>query len=178
MSHNVTIADEKILRAGLKTFLEVSAIVGNVHTRRRKINNRADFVDKYGVTVAAIENSKIIRFCDIEFIRFEDSPDEGFDDCPVLIATYNLHLFHEFFEGTDDANSNDDFIQAILTLRDRFLETQDFAAGNFQAQSAGLPQGGSVGLGMPEFAQFGADAFTDATGHFTDLLLRFNLYDA
>ncbi len=169
MAHNVTAGDEKTLRGNLKTFLEAIAILGNVHTRRRRVDNRADFVTKFGVQIAAVPLNQIVRYVDIEFVRFEDSPSEGFDDCPVLIATYNLHLFQEFFEVDDDANSNDDAIESLLTLRDKFLETQEFPAGNFDAESEPLT--------MPEFMSLGNDGFTDAVGHFADLQLRVNFYD-
>jgi hypothetical protein len=169
MSHNVAAADEKTARANLKTFLETIPTLGSVFTRRRRINNRADFVAKFGYTSPDVPTQKIIRFAEIELIKCEDSDVEGFDDCPVLIATYGVHIFQEFFDGDDDANSNDQFIASFLTIRDKFLETREFAAGNFLAESEPVT--------LPEFVQFGNDTFTDAIGHFCDLNLKLNFYD-
>ena len=166
---NITIDDEKALRANLKTFLEASPILGKIHTRRRRIKSREDFVSKFGVVVAAAGPNKIVRFCEIEFLKFEDSPDEGFDDCPIAAITYGLHLFHEFFDGTDDANSNDDFIASILEIRRRFLSTQEFAAVTFEVESNPVT--------MPGFASFGNDSFTDCQGHVADLNLIARFYD-
>ncbi len=169
MSHNVTEADEKAARAALKTALETIPELGSVFTRRRRIDNRADFVSKFGYDSTDVPKQKIIRFAEIELLKPEDSDTEGFDDCPVLINTYGIHIFQEFFDGTDDANSNDQFISSLLKIRDKFLETREFDAGNFLVKSDPVT--------VPEFIQFGGDTFTDATGHFCDFNIKFNFYD-
>lgn len=169
MANNVTTVDEIACRAHLKTELETMPFLGHVHIRRRNITSREDFVKKFGVLESAVPGVKIMRFVDIEFIRFEDSDVEGFDDCPVMAGVYGFHVFQEFFDGTDDANSNDDFIRSILELRDYFLESREFTAGDFFVVTEPLT--------MPEFAGFGNDSFTDATGHFCDVTVRANYYD-
>jgi hypothetical protein len=165
-----TITDEKAGRAALKTFLETMPILGKVFTRRRRIDSRSRFVELFGVVPpAAGGKQKIVRFCEIEFLRPVDSPTEGFDDCPLLEVVYGLHLFHEFFDGTDDSNSQDDFIDAILQLRTAFLDTRNWTAGLYNLN--GDP------IVANEFARFGNDTFTDCTGHFIDLLLTVRFYD-
>lgn len=166
---NISIQDEKDLRAGLAAFLDTFPILGQIHTRRRRIQNRLDFVKKFGVTVPAAGPDKIVRFCEVEFLQIEDSPDEGDDDCPLAIVTYGLHLFHEFFDGTDDANSQDDFISAILTVRNGILNNREIDANVYEGHLDPLT--------MPEFAGFGNDSFTDCVGHIADLTLKVNFYD-
>lgn len=169
MSHNVTAADEKAGRIAIAAFLATFPILGNVHWRPHRIDNRADFVAKYGVDVAAVPTQKIIRFTELDFLRPVDSDTEGFDDCPVLIVTYGIHLFHEFWNVDDNSNSELDFTNGILTLRDALLETRTFAAGNFSIESQPIVSPGNV--------QFGNDGFTDATGHFIDFNLECSFYD-
>lgn len=169
MSHNVTGPDEKIGRQAIAAFLASFPILGNVFWRPNRINNRADFVEKYGVDIAAQPKQKFVRFLDLQFLRPTDSPIEGFDDCPVLVVTYGIHLFQEFWEVDDDSNSELDFTSAVLLLRDKLLETREFAAGNFLITSEPAT--------FPGVAQFGNDGFTDATGHFIDLNLECSFYD-
>lgn len=164
--HNPTKVHIKAALAALKTQLEAFPILGKIHTRRVMISNRAAFVNKYGVLVGKV---KMIRFCDLEFLRFVDSDVEGFDDCPVMTAEINLHPFAEFYDDGDDANSADDYTDALLTLRNFFLETREFEAGEFHCETDPVE--------MPEFAQLGNDTFTDAVGHHSDLTLRVRFYD-
>jgi hypothetical protein len=164
---NITIGDEKAAREALRAFLATFPILGNVHTRRRRIQNRGDYVSLYGVANSTAGN--IVRFLEIEFLQVADSDIEGDEDCPVAIITYGLHLFHEFFDGTADSNSQDDFVSAILTVRDAILNNREFDAGGYNGVCDPVTQ--------PEFAQFGNDSFSDALGHWTDLNLKVNFYD-
>lgn len=169
MSHNVTGADEKTGRIAIAAFLATFPILGNVHWRPHRIDNRADFVEKYGILVPAVPKQKIIRFTELQFLRPTDSDTEGFDDCPVLNVTYGVHLFHEFWNVDDDSNSELDFTEAVLLLRDKLLEVRSFDAGNFTITSEPVTSPGN--------AQFGNDGFTDATGHFIDFNLECSFYD-
>lgn len=172
MADNVTKADLKAARLQIKAFL--AALLGsgfNVHARRRMIVNRAAFANKYGVTVDG-QTVKQIRFVEIEFLRWSDSPDEGFEDCPVMAGIFNLHCFVEFLDlGEDDAaeHSEDVFEGLLMDLRDGYLETQDWTVGPWAVSSLPLVQ--------RENAGFGNDVFSDATGHFTDLELTLGFYD-
>lgn len=166
-----TITDEKEGRAALKSFLETMPILGKVSTRRRRIDSRSDFVTKFGVDPPANSgvNQKIVRFAEIEFLQYVDSPTEGFDDCPVLQITYGIHIFQEFFDGTDDVNSNDDFISSILQMRNKFLDVRERDLTSWELVTDPLT--------MPGFAQFGSDTFTDCVGHIADLNVIGSFYD-
>jgi len=157
------IAQEKEVRAALKAWLETFPILGNVFDRRRLIVNKIDFVAKLGID--SVDGISEIVFAQIDFLKFEDSQTEGFDDCPVPILVYNIHLFREFADlREDDSNSSDDFISAILTLRDAILNKRGYSFGVADPVT------------QDDFAQFGSDGFTDCKGHFTDLTLRVQYY--
>jgi hypothetical protein len=168
----ITISDEQTLRAELAADLATIPVAGNVFDRRRKFNSRQDFLQRTQQTIGTGSGkTKEIRFIELELINVEDSPDEGFDDCPVAILTYNLHIFHEFNDGrTDGSNSDTDFNDAIFQLRSKFLSKRKFVSGRVQTDAGITPPG-------TEFTQFGNDTFTDVTGHFKDLTLKVNYYD-
>ena len=143
--------------------------IEHVFSRRQFFSSKDHFLQKAGVDRNA--GKKEIRFLEIDYLRFEDDPTEGFDDCPVKNITLNLHLFREFAERSDLSNSSDEFIDATLELSNHVLENRDFD----------LPVSGLRitldPIAQPEFAQFGADTFTDCKGHFTDLTLTVAFYD-
>lgn len=163
----ITITDEQAIRTAIANHVDAVALAGNVFTRRRAINSRQDFFQKLGV---AVGSRLEIRFAEIELLNIEDSPDEGPDDCPVAVLTYNVHLFHEFVDGrADNSNSDTDFTDLLIRLRTAFLNQTEFAVAGW----IGVVQE----FTPAEFTQFGPDTFTDAVGHFKDFNLVINVYD-
>lgn len=164
----ITIADETAFRAALITYVETEPLAGNVFDRRRQITSRKDFFEKLGKSVNAKTE---IRFTEIELINIEDSPDEGFDDCPVAVLTYNFHCFHQFADSrSDGSNSDRDFTNLLLRLRSMFLSERSFVTGTGWIVET-QPLTGS------EFKQFGNDTFTDVLGHYKDLTLEARFYN-
>lgn len=166
---NITVTDVKAFQDNLKSDLETIAALGHVNTRRRLIANRKDYFDK--LAIDGTDESEIC-FTEIEFLRFQDSPDEGGDDCPVAILSFGLHIFRQFVDlRSDNSNSADDFLNAILSIRKHFLEgNREYSAGSFI--------GVIDPVEMPDFAQFGNDTLTDAVGQIGDLNLTVRFYDA
>lgn len=173
MAH-ITITDEQTLRAEIVAYLQTIALAGNVFDRRRKFNSRTDFFQRCGQDIGTgSTKTREIRFTEIELLNVEDSPDEGFDDCPVAVLSYGLHIFHEFADSreSDDSNSDKDFTQLLLTLRSKFLSKRTFVGGRAVSQDSLTPPEAT------EFTQFGGDTFTDIVGHYKDLTLKVNYYD-
>jgi hypothetical protein len=165
---NPTITDVEAFETAVLADLATLPILGNILDRRRAIANRQDYFAKLAIEQA--DQNEIV-FCELEFLHFEDSPDEGDDDCPVLIVTYGVHVFRQFVDlRSDDSNSSQDFKNAIFSIRKFFLESnREYSAGDFLAIVDPLL--------MPDFAQFGNDTFTDAVGHVGDLNLTVRFYD-
>lgn len=168
----ISITDEQAVRAKIVADIAAIDLSGNVFDRRRRITSRKNFFDQLGTSVGSGAAAKTeIRFVDVDLLNIEDSPDEGFDDCPVAIATYNLHLFHEFADLRDDeSNSDKDFTDLLLRLRSHFLDEREFNISGWEIQLQPLQ--------FPEFTQFGNDTFTDVVGHFKDATLIAHFYDA
>jgi hypothetical protein len=168
----IDIDDEQALRGEIAADLATIPLAGNIFDRRRKFNSRQDFLKRCGVTIGAdAEVTREVRFVEIELINVEDDPDEGFDDCPVAVLTYNFHLFHEFNDGrVDESNSDTDFTDLILQLRTKYLDKREFVSGTVVSESGLTPPDGT------EFTQFGADTFTDIVGHFKDLTFKAKYY--
>lgn len=169
MADNVKKSDLKALRSAVADYIATFGITLKILKRRRLVINRNAFAQKYGVAVSGTQTAQI-RFVEIEFIGWIDSDTEGFDDCPVMTARFNVHVFIEFLDNDDEDLSSDDVFLDVLTIfRDKFLESRDFAAGDYFAKSQPLT--------MPDNGQFGNDAFTDASGHYVDFNLEFELYE-
>lgn len=166
MAAYLTQTQEKALRAEVVDLIEtIGDLAGNVYDRRRSFNSRTDFIDR---NKSAVSDKFEIRFIEVSLVNVEDSPTEGFADCPVPILTYNLHLFHEFAdERTDGTNSDDDFSALILALRAKFLQKLKFDNGRVECD----------GIVFDEFTQIGQDTFTDIRGHYKDATLRMFYYD-
>lgn len=169
----ITIDDEQALRSEIVTDLNAIEGIGFVFDRRRKFTSRTDFLARTKTAIGSGSSiAKFVRFAELELSNIEDSPDEGFDDCPVAILTYTLHIFHEFAdELPGGSNSDKDFNQVIFALRDRFLSKRRFASG------LALTDAGITPIDGTDFSQFGADPFTEIVGHSKDLLLKVNYYD-
>jgi hypothetical protein len=165
---NIDKTDVVAFIGNLVAFMATIPSVGNVLDRRRSIANRQEYADILGID--AVDDLEI-KFCETEFLRFEDSPDEGDDDCPIAVLTFGIHLFHEFADlRSDSTNSSFDYIGAILDIRKEFLEgNREFAAGDFLAVVDPVT--------MPDFSQFGNDDFSDAVGHIGNLNLTARFYD-
>lgn len=170
---HITIDLEQSLRAEIVAAIATIELAGNVFDRRRKFTSRADFLRRVGQTIGTgSAKTREVRFTEIELVNFEDDANEGFDDCPVAILTYNLHLFHEFNDGRDDgSNSDKDFTDLLFLLRSKMLNTRYFASRKAVADWSINPEDGT------EFTQFGGDTFTDLVGHFKDLTLKVRYYD-
>lgn len=157
---NLTGIQEKLIRSDIKTYLDTLGVCGNVFDRRRLITSRKDFAR--ALSVPTLNEKYEIQFCEIEFLRFEDSDTIGFHDCPGITLYYNLHLFKQFVDLREGGgNSDDDFTAAILKIRDAFLNKRKFWEAITNPITA------------PDFAQFGNDSLTDCTGHYIDL--QFNV---
>lgn len=164
--------DEAALRAEIVAEIEaIGALAGNVFNRRRQFNSKTDFIARTTKLVGESgKEKKEVRFVEVELINIEDSPDEGFADCPAVILTYNLHIFHEFAdERSDETNSDFDFNTCLLKLRARFLSKFEWIENRGRAESDGLT--------FPELTQFGNDGFTDIRGYSKDVELRIICYD-
>lgn len=161
------IDDEQTLRAEIVAYLETFPVLGKIFDRRRMISSLADFVDKLSIEVAGDVTE--VRYVEIELIDIEDSPDEGFDDCPIGILTYNLHFFAQFAdERSDGSNSDKDFTDGLLQLRNGFLNKRTWVSGSAESEP----------LESAEFSQFGQDTLTDCKGYTKDLTLKvFYKYD-
>lgn len=168
MASNITGTDLAEAIAELKTRFE-ALTVGNVLDRRRYVASKQDFVRLFGTT--AVDGKKEIRFLEFEFLRFADDQTEGFDECPVANVDFNLHLFHEFNDlYAGGSNSSADFAASILRLRNYILLNREF-------DLTGTKRIVCDPIVQAEFAQFGADTFTDCKGHFTDLTLTVAFYE-
>lgn len=165
---NITITEEQACRARIVADVTgIGPLAGKVFNRRRSISSRKDFFAKLGNDV---DDKTEIRYIEIELLNIEDSETEGFDDCPVAVLTYNLHLFHEFADlRSDNSNSDKDFTELLLLLRTFFLGEQEFTITGWEIQTQPLI--------FSEFTQFGNDTFTDVRGHWKDLTLKANFYD-
>jgi hypothetical protein len=165
---NVKIEQETAVRDDIKTLIESLGVFGTVFPRRRYIKSRQDFVKKLGKKT--LDNRTEIRFVEIRFLGFEDSPTLGHDTNPAAILKYQIHVFFEFIdERSDGSNSDEDFTAAILDLRDKFLLTERFGIVN---DTTGRKRGSRDPLTQDTFAQFGFDTLTDCEGHFVDLRLN------
>lgn len=158
-------ATEHSFRDELIAYASTVTIVGHVFDRRRLISSRNDFIEKLGIEVEA---ETLIRYVEIELVDLNDDPDEGFDDCPVAVATYNFHFFHQFKdEFASGGNSDRDFTDALLQFRSKFLSKRFFLNGTVQTQP----------LKSGDYTQFGQDAFTDMKGYSKDQTLEVRFYD-
>lgn len=159
--------DELNIRNEIVALLLTEPLAGNVFDRRRSISSRADFYRKLNVDV---NDGREVRFIEVELLNLDDSPDEGADDNPVALLTYNFHLFHQFVdERSDDSNSDRDFTNLLIRLRRLFLNSRDFIGRRGVSDDAALT--------ADEFTQFGPDTFTDVNGHFKDLTITIRVYD-
>lgn len=167
-AHVIEIADEQSVRAVLAADLATLPILGNIFSRRRLITSRADFMDKLGIKRGGKTE---IKFCEIDLLQITDSEDEGFDDCPLAILTYNLHIFHEFVDlRADGSNSDTDFTNALIQLRAYGLNKRSFTIG----LTRGIVE--TEAMLQAEFAQFGNDTFTDCVGHSVDIEWKVYFY--
>lgn len=157
--------DEKTVRAAIKTAIKsISAPVGNVFDKRIFLPTRTAYANLLGVRVSALDKMEI-KFCDIDFVGFEDVKDEGAIKCVPTKFVYNLHIFHQYIsERKDGSNSTDHFSAAVLGIRSYFLINKQIGGGR------------ADDIESSEFAQFGVDPFTDATGHFINLILKVKFY--
>lgn len=154
---------EKAIRTALAAGVQSILTTSNVFDRRRYITSKKDFARALGKL--QVDDKTEIVFTEIEFLRFVDDPERGWDDCPSVSLFYSIHHFRQFRDErvavVDDVevvtNSNDEFVGEVLDLRDYFLATRQFAEGQ------------SEPLTMPENAQFGKDELIDFTGHAADL---------
>lgn len=168
----ITIEDEQTLRAEIVAYLATEPLAGHVFNRRRMISSRNHFARTLGVAIGDKTTTEV-RFTELELLNVEDSPDEGFDDCPVAVLTYNVHSFHEFAdERADGSNSDRDFNDWILTARRMILDKRTFVDGRAVVVDSLTPPEGQ------EYTQFGSDTLTDCKGYFKDQLLKVNYYDA
>src|ERR1043166_2577314 len=155
------IDDEQTLRSEIVEYLETFPILGKIFDRRRMITSKADFVDK--LTVEAAGNVSEVQYLELELLDYKDSPDEGFEDCPIAELTYNLHLFKQFAdERVDNSNSDKDMTNAILTLRNAFLNKRTWVSGTAESDP----------LETADFTQFGQDTLTDCKGYSKDLTFK------
>jgi hypothetical protein len=113
---------EKSLREALKN--KISELPeAFVFSRRRRISSKQDFFAQLGKTV---DSKTEVRFCQIDYLGFEDVLGEGLDDCPPVKVNYSLHVFFQFADlRSDDSNSTDDFISYCLNLRHQINHTQE-----------------------------------------------------
>lgn len=145
----------------------IGALAGKVFGRRRSVASRQEFFKMLGQTVGVKTE---VRFIEVELINIDDDPDEGPDDCPVAVLTYNLHTFHEFVDDRGSgSNSDKDFNDLLFRLRTFYLDRREFQASGWRVVTDPLT--------FPEFTQFGNDNFTDVLGHFKDITLKAYFYD-
>lgn len=171
---HLTIELEQSLRAEIvAAIVSIGDLAGNVFDRRRKFTSRKDFLDRVGQTIGTGSNKvREIRFTELELLNFEDAAGEGFDDCPVPVLTYGLHIFHEFSDNrADGSNSDKDFTNYLFLLRSKMLNTRYFQSRKAVADWSVMPEDAT------EFTQFGGDTFTDVVGHYKDLVLKILYYD-
>ncbi len=111
------------VRAKLRTDIRSIAASGLVLAKPTYFTGKQDFVDELKKAGTQVVNGGDIevRFCQMQWIGFEDVPDDCEDNPPVKIL-YKLHFFHEFIsKRSDSSNSHDDFVAMILDLRNLFL---------------------------------------------------------
>jgi hypothetical protein len=150
---------ELTIRTALGT--KIAAITGTVFVRRPMIDSNIDWVEKLGVQ--NVDQEVELRLCTVDLRDFVDQ-DEGCDDDPVVNLSYNVHLFHEYKESrSDSSNSTDDFIAAVLSLRNAFLDENRSLGTPALAKVETLP------LTQSGFIILGDDPLTGAFGHYIDL---------
>lgn len=84
---------------------------------------KADFFATFDpkLTQKEIETTNI-QFCAISFLKFEDVPEEGCEDEPMIALIYNLHVFSEYdFERADESGTPDSFLKGVLKSERAFL---------------------------------------------------------
>jgi hypothetical protein len=161
MPPTVSKEKEKAIRDAVVAFVASTLPGYHVFGRRRFISSRKDFARVLGKI--QLDQATEIVFAEVEFVRFVDDEQRGWDDCPSIRLFYSIHLFRQFCDvrlnddGDEVSNSTDEFVAELFDLRDAFLATRTFAEGQ------------SEPLRMPENAQFGRDELIDATGHAADL---------
>lgn len=114
---------ENLIREALKNKVAEDS-TAFVFSRRRLISSKQDFFKQLGKQP---DSSLEFRFCQIDFLGFEDLTEDGLDDCPPTNLKYQIHCFFQFVDKrTDLSNSTDDFIKYILDLRCRINNTSHF----------------------------------------------------
>lgn len=164
---------EQEFRAALAAYIAAETLAGNVFDRRRAFNSRQDFFQRLGVQTS--DDQTEIRFTDIECLNITDDDVEGSDANPVAVVAYGLHCFHQFVDSrSDDSNSERDFTELCLVLRDKILNAPEF----FLATSGWkvLLEPLTPPEGVP-FTQFGNDGFVDIVGHSKDFTIEARFYE-
>lgn len=168
---NTTGADEQVLLAAATQKVKNILGIANVYDRIRSIASMQDFVRKL---TARPDGRKEIRYADFEFLGYDDSADEGDDDCPVAILIYRFHFCFQFVDARPDgSNSAREFTAANLALRKDFLETRDvFAPGIVPEKKIGRFET----LTRETFAVLGLDAQTGVESHSINYFLKVRHY--
>lgn len=163
---NTTGADEQFLLEKSVEKIKDSLGINTVYDRIRSVSSIQDATRKLTVKPDA---RREVRYCDLEFLRFEDSQ-EGDDDCPVAVLVYRLHIAFQFVEvRPDGSNSAREFTAAILRLRKDFLESTDvFDADRIVGRYEPLVFENNAGLGT--------DTQTGIEAHTQDYFLRVKHY--
>lgn len=160
---NVTGDNEKTVRDSITSYIEGLGMNLHVFDRRVYIASLSDFVALTGKEVSGDDVE--VRYIFIEFLNFVDDPFQGLGDCPAINISYRLHVFIQYADTRpDNSNSERDFMNTVLLLRDAFLVNSNFAY-----DSENTPLVDDV------FAGFGSDAETGVQGHSKDLVFSVNI---
>lgn len=163
----LTPAIELIHRNRLKSDIQQVPDTGAVFTKPTFFSSVQDFVDAVGKQVAAGDNLEV-QFCQITFLKFEDSPNDPCPDDPLCWLHYRLHFFHQFEQQrANGTNSHDTFVAMLLNLRNKFLIEQDFDGGNTERKP----------LSPEQFIITDVEStyFKGAYGHYTNLISKIEL---
>jgi hypothetical protein len=141
---------------------KVAAVTGSAFVRRPVVDSKQDWA---GLGVQNIDGELELRVCTVDLQSFDDSPDYGCFDDPMVTLTYAVHVFFEFKEKrSDDSNSTDDFAAAVTSLRSSFLDADRTLASLAKVESLPLVQA--------SFILLGDDPLTGGFGHSIDLLAK------
>lgn len=154
---------ELAARTKLKTDLLTVGMIGSVFIKPAYFTSKADFVEQLGNQVAPGDDLEV-QFCQVSFLKFEDSKTDGCADDPLVYVHYKIHLFHEFRQARKDGtNSHDTFVALILNLRNKFLLTQDAVANSERSP-----------LAQEQFMLTDTENefFPGAFGHYTNLITK------